>query len=937
MAQLSYDSLSLAKPPIDLKTLGSFSFLRNAQISGNGQFVAYLENRTKSDVYTHVISTGTSWIYMLPGEVNGYFSDDSKYFYYLKNDTLSFIELGTKKVKRIPGVKKIKKPTSSTNGNIGYTLYAEPQNLYLVNPVNKKIQKFWNVEELYVIRDGSNILIKNKQGLLLFNCELNKFISIWNSNEISFSLQGYYFLDSKQCQLTFAITNDLRQTSIWFYRQGMTVAKLRANDDAILNYRDFVIKGDPQFDKGGHWIFFQMKRKLRLLKPENNLSAVDIWSYKDSILQPEQMRKEGLIQGTTPLDIDSLRSFAGVVNIEVDNLLLLEDQNQILVTPPNTVTGNHVVVHDCYNLKEQWWPFPKDAGTKVLDLVSHEKKLLKTGYETVSFFSISPQGRFIVFWDKENANYFSYDIPNERLLNITNKVPVSLITDEILYVNKLPVTSVAGWTLDEKKLFVYDNYDCWEVDPEGIAAPKCVTDGFGLRNHIKLRFLEQENLKAGVKTIVSAFLVGLNELTKENSFFKLNIYSSPTLLSCGKYIAYRAESQVGTGRISDLKPVKARYDNKWILKLESPTEAPNYHVTSDFKFFKKLTNISPNNQFNWYTTELISWIMPNGQTVQGILYKPENFDTTKKYPLICNYYEKKSYDLFAFQYPQVSEANINVPYFVSNGYLVFQPDIYFSIAAKSDTVTGEHAFYCLQGGLKELSKRKYIDTAKIGIQGHSFGGLLTGYLISHSSNLAAAVEASGSTDPISAYLTLAPLTSPVEHYNKQTAIERWHELYGVTLWDRPDLFLRNSTVMNASNVNAPVLIMHNIKDNQVQWRQGVEFYMALRRLQKPCWMTQYDQGNHGVFNKDAIDYTIRLQQFFDHYLKSAPAPIWMTQGIPAKLKQVITGYDLDPSGNCGNDCKVCKMWNEKYKKDSVACWKEIERRKVEEHWMGGGE
>jgi hypothetical protein len=58
----------------------------------------------------------------------------------------------------------------------------------------------------------------------------------------------------------------------------------------------------------------------------------------------------------------------------------------------------------------------------------------------------------------------------------------------------------------------------------------------------------------------------------------------------------------------------------------------------------------------------------------------------------------------------------------------------------------------------------------------------------------------------------------------------------------------------------------------------------------------------------------------------------MTQGIPARLKGVITGYDYDPSNNCGKDCKVCKYWNDKMKKDSAGTWKEIERRKVEEHW-----
>ncbi len=78
--------------------------------------------------------------------------------------------------------------------------------------------------------------------------------------------------------------------------------------------------------------------------------------------------------------------------------------------------------------------------------------------------------------------------------------------------------------------------------------------------------------------------------------------------------------------------------------------------------------------------------------------------------------------------------------------------------------------------------------------------------------------------------------------------------------------------------------------------QGVEMFLALRRLGKKVWMLQYDNGDHGVNGKDAEDYTIRFTQFFDHYLKGAPAPRWMTEGIPANLKGIETGYEPDISG-----------------------------------------
>ncbi len=50
-----------------------------------------------------------------------------------------------------------------------------------------------------------------------------------------------------------------------------------------------------------------------------------------------------------------------------------------------------------------------------------------------------------------------------------------------------------------------------------------------------------------------------------------------------------------------------------------------------------------------------------------------------------------------------------------------------------------------------------------------------------------------------------------------------------------------------------------------------------------------------------IDYTKRLTQFFDHYLKGCPPPVWMTKGRPATLKQIDDRFELDPSGSCGED------------------------------------
>lgn len=92
-----------------------------------------------------------------------------------------------------------------------------------------------------------------------------------------------------------------------------------------------------------------------------------------------------------------------------------------------------------------------------------------------------------------------------------------------------------------------------------------------------------------------------------------------------------------------------------------------------------------------------------------------------------------------------------------------------------------------------------------------------------------------------------------------------------------------------------MLILHNIADHAVPWPQAVELFTAMRRLGKPCWMLQYDGEDHSLQKTQNIhDFTIRQMQFWDHYLKGAPAPKWMVEGIPAKLKGIETGYELEP-------------------------------------------
>jgi len=119
---------------------------------------------------------------------------------------------------------------------------------------------------------------------------------------------------------------------------------------------------------------------------------------------------------------------------------------------------------------------------------------------------------------------------------------------------------------------------------------------------------------------------------------------------------------------------------------------------------------------------------------------------------------------------------------------------------------------------------------------------------------------------------------------------------GGTLWDSRDLYLENSPIFRVPDIQTPLLIMHNDNDGAVPWYQGIELFVALRRLEKPAWMLVYNNEAHNLRKwPNKVDLSIRMMQFFDHYLKGSPEPEWMSEGIPAIDKGNTDGYKLKNS------------------------------------------
>jgi dipeptidyl aminopeptidase/acylaminoacyl peptidase len=296
----------------------------------------------------------------------------------------------------------------------------------------------------------------------------------------------------------------------------------------------------------------------------------------------------------------------------------------------------------------------------------------------------------------------------------------------------------------------------------------------------------------------------------------------------------------------------------------------------------KLSAINPQQKdYNWYTAELRKWKMLDGRMSEGLLFKPENFDSTKKYPIIFYFYERDADTRYHYRAPAPSASTINIAYFTSNGYLVFDPNIYYK-----NGEPGQSAYNAVISAANYLKKNKWVDSTKMALQGQSWGGYQVAYLVTRTNMFAAAGAGAPVSNMTSAYGGIrwgAGISRQFQYEKSQTRI-------GYTPWQRLDLYIRNSPLFHADKVTTPLLITHNDADGSVPWYQGIEYFSALRRLGKKVWLLEYNGEDHNlVERRNRKDLSVRLGQFFGYYLKGEKPARWITDGVPATLKGIDWG------------------------------------------------
>ncbi|HYT88530.1 MAG TPA: prolyl oligopeptidase family serine peptidase [Gemmataceae bacterium] len=477
---------------------------------------------------------------------------------------------------------------------------------------------------------------------------------------------------------------------------------------------------------------------------------------------------------------------------------------------------------------------------------------------------LSPGGKYALFHDGKDWNTIA--LPGGKIINLTGKFGVRFAQEDFDTAGLPPPYGMGGWTPEDRDVLLYDCYDIWQVALDGSGA-RNLTAGAGRAGKLQLRYVRLDPQAKTVDPGKPLLLRAENLHTRDTGFYRLRPGAPPEKL-------IMAARNFGP-------PLKAKNADVLALTVSSFYDFPDLHVaTPDFKEILRISNANPQKAgLLWGKSELVHYKSADGKPLQGILIKPENFDARKRYPLIVYIYERLSQNLHNFVDPRPG-TSINLSYYASNGYLVLLPDIAYQIGAP-----GQSALKCVLPAVQAVVERGYVNENAIGIQGHSWGGYQIAYMITQTDRFKAAAAGAPVANMTSAYGGIRWGSG----LPRQFQYERTQSRIGGSLWQYPLRFIENSPLFLADRVKTPLLMLHNDADDAVPWQQGIEFFLALRRLGKEAYLFNYPGELHGLRKRpNQKDYTVRLQQFFDHHLRGAPKPAWMESGIPYRPRPALT-------------------------------------------------
>lgn len=625
----------------------------------------------------------------------------------------------------------------------------------------------------------------------------------------------------------------------------------------------------PQFSREDNFIYLglaptpEKEAKDSLTKDEQY--HVDVWSYTDDRIQPQQLKA---------LNSDRKKSYLAVFQVAGQRLTPLADTNMEQLSLLKKGDSPIALGYDFSPYQRAYsWESPWASDYYAVDISSGRRQRILTNMPFRP--SMHPDGSHIVYYRPEEGWYSKAIGSNDSVL-----LTGSLRDKGILFADpdgERPMPDdpygVAGFSADGLYVLIYSRYDIWQLQLSGLEEPVSLTNNLAQETKTKYRYVRLDEDEEYI------------DLTRPMILKAWNVESNATGYWSRQPNAERFYAMVeGDFLLSSIQKARHAEVYSWMQETFSIPENIIMTTTKNARSaedaFTSFEQFSHSNSFqeNYYWGNCFQhrWVDADGKEQKGLLYVPENYKPGDKAPAIIYYYEKDFARQHYYRGFRPSASVINIPYYLSQGYFVFDPDIHYE-----DGHPGQSALKTVLSAADELVKMGNVDPDRIGLQGQSWGGYQTAYIITQTKRFAAAMAGAPVSNMTSAYGGIrwgSGISRAMQYEHGQSRI-------GGTLWDDLDLYIENSPIFHLPNVETPLLIMHNDNDGAVPWYQGIEMFMGMRRLDKPCWMLTYNNEEHNLMRTaNRKDLSKRMFQFFDHYLDNGEMPEWMSDGLPAIKK-----------------------------------------------------
>jgi dipeptidyl aminopeptidase/acylaminoacyl peptidase len=913
---------------------GIWKKIDQQRIANNGEWVAYsVVPNTEGDSRLHLWNAKTQQNQVFERATEFAFSADNQFLVFrikpaldslkakrrkkvkeddLPKDTLGILNLQTNELRRVASVKNYQLPQKWA-GYIAYQLEPAAKKKEEVKkdstqkepPVEKKT-KAENKE------NGSKLIVENllsqQRDTFLYVTDYGaakkgkKFIiassgidsarvanvEIFNGEEdvkgsrrkIIVAKKGKYkqlALDEKGEQAAFIADLDtstarVRPFQLMAWQNKMDSAKVVAssknNFDSLQNM-NISENYRPTFSEDGLRLFFGIAAQPILndtmLLPEEIVN-VEVWHYQEPILHTQQ---KVLLEQEKKRSYDVCLKTADILGGGLPRINLIASPDLMNIQYQKNANIALAYTDKPYRLAATWEGIAL-RDVYLIDLNTSKKTLIQKALRGQT--TLSPSAKYAIWYDENLKNWYSFDVTTQKTRQLTDNNSTKFYDEE----NDVPDApnpyGIAFFSAADKSVVLYDKYDLWRIDLQKETKPTRLTRGRERENvH---RYLSLDNEERFVEDDQKLLLSVVNQTTKAESYAELDWKSGAV------------KTVLPMANVALSRPIKAKNATALMFSKQNFQTFPDILWTqnTDFDRTPLVSNVNPQqSEYGWGTIELVTWTDANGSTLTGMLVKPANFDSTKTYPMIVNFYERSSDQLNNYRTIEAGRSQINYSFYANRGYLIFNPDIPYR-----EGYPGESCLSAVVSGVTMLINKGFVDKTRIGVQGHSWGGYQSAYLITKTNIFKCAESGAPVVNMISAYNGIrweSGLLRQFQYEHQQSRI-------GGDLWRFPLRYIENSPIFSLDKVQTPVLILHNDKDGAVPWYQGIEFFGSLRRMNKPAWLLNYNDEPHWpVKLQNRLDFQQRMQQFFDFYLKDAPMPKWMERGVPEIEKGILQGLE----------------------------------------------